>query len=106
MEMEPEMYCGSWVMGRLWLTQQRPEPVVLVQHYPSLVSQNGSQDTLVVWDNGNNRPVDSFGNVCNPAGPPQCYSRGVIFQIDESTKAAMMVWQDLPGFLQCLGRQY
>ena len=73
------------------------------QHYPSLISQSGSQDTLAVWDNGNNRPLDAFGDVCNSSGTPPCYSRAVILQIDESTKAASITWEDSPGFFSVWG---
>ncbi|SRR6266567_1716917 len=89
--------------GDFTLASTDPSLWFSFQHFPSLIDQNGSQDTLAVWDNGNNRPIDSFGNVCNPSRSPQCYSRGVILQIDESTKAASIAWEDLPGFFSVWG---
>jgi arylsulfate sulfotransferase len=69
------------------------------QHFPSIVSQSGSQTTLAVWDNGDNRVVDTTGDICNT--PPlnvACYSRATLFQLDESTLTADLAWADLPGF--------
>jgi hypothetical protein len=88
--------------GDFSLPTNDPSQWFSFQHYPSLVSQNGSQDTLAVWDNGNARVLDTLGNVCFPGGVP-CYSRGVVLQIDESTKAASIAWQDLPGFFSLWG---
>jgi arylsulfate sulfotransferase len=70
------------------------------QHFPSIVSQNGSETTLAVWDNGNNRVMDNSGTLCLYAPlnvPGACYSRAVIFDADESSKVANLQWQDLPG---------
>jgi arylsulfate sulfotransferase len=88
--------------GDFTLPSSDPSQWFSFQHFPALITQNGSQDTLAVWDNGNARVLDSFGNVCFPGGVP-CYSRGVSLQIDESTKAASIAWQDLPGFFSLWG---
>lgn len=67
------------------------------QHYPSLLSVNGSQMMLAIWDNGNYR-TDSVGVQCDTtASSPACYSRATMFQVDESTNLATLFWQDLPG---------
>jgi arylsulfate sulfotransferase len=74
------------------------------QHYPNLLSTNGSQMTLAIWDNGNSR-LDSTGSIAcgsNPSAQP-CYSRATIFQVDESTNLASVLWQDLPGFYSFWG---
>jgi arylsulfate sulfotransferase len=68
------------------------------QHYPSLISQNGSQTTMAIWDNGNDRVLDSSGAMCGFAGNPICYSRATVFQVDESAKVADLLWEDLPGY--------
>lgn len=73
------------------------------QHFPFLIDQNGSQYTLAVWDNGDSRPIDSFANVCSSPGNSPCYSRAVILQADESSKAASIAWQDLPGLFSIWG---
>ncbi|MGA8153359.1 MAG: aryl-sulfate sulfotransferase [Terriglobales bacterium] len=70
------------------------------QHDPVIVSTNGPQMTLSIWDNGNNR-IQPDGSKCGPVVP--CYSRPTIFQIDESTKIADLVWQDLPNLFSFWG---
>jgi hypothetical protein len=34
---------------------------------------------------------------------PPCYSRATIFQLDESTNSASLLWQDIPGFYSFWG---
>jgi arylsulfate sulfotransferase len=68
------------------------------QHYPNLLGTDGSQSTLAVWDDGNLR-LNSAGVACGSTpSAPACYSRATIFQIDDSTRIASLVWDDLPGF--------
>ncbi|HWO33946.1 MAG TPA: aryl-sulfate sulfotransferase [Candidatus Acidoferrum sp.] len=68
------------------------------QHFPSVVSQSGRQTTISIWDNGDNRVLDTSGTVCGavPLFTP-CYSRATIFEVDESTLSANLLWDDLPG---------
>jgi arylsulfate sulfotransferase len=68
------------------------------QHFPSIVSQSGRQTTLNVWDNGDNRVLDTSGTTCGsaPLFTP-CYSRATLFELDESTMSANLLWNDLPG---------
>jgi arylsulfate sulfotransferase len=73
------------------------------QHFPIILSQNGSQTTLGIFDNGDRRVLDEQGAECiNPVAGnafPACYSRPVIFQVDESSMVANVVWADpLPYF--------
>jgi arylsulfate sulfotransferase len=68
------------------------------QHFPSMVSQNGQQTTLAIWDNGDGRILNPDGEECisplqGSAFPP-CYSRATVFQIDESAKVANLLWAD------------
>jgi len=73
------------------------------QHYPDILSTKGSQMTLAVYDDGNLR-IDSMGVACgSSATAPPCYSRATIFQLDESTNLASLLWQDLPGFFSFWG---
>jgi len=66
------------------------------QHYPVLLTPNrGGVIQLAVWDNGNNRIVDSSGDLCGAPGQIACYSRPVIFQVDESARTATILWQDV-----------
>jgi arylsulfate sulfotransferase len=69
------------------------------QHYPFPLSDDGSQTTLAVWDNGDDR-IDSDNKPC---GISPCYSRATIFQIDQGTKVADLIWQYLPGFYSFWG---
>jgi arylsulfate sulfotransferase len=74
-----------------------PSQWFYAQHDPQIVNVNGSQTSIAVYDDGNYR-VDSSGNICLSAtSVPPCYSRATIFQIDESTNLATLLWQDLPG---------
>jgi arylsulfate sulfotransferase len=68
------------------------------QHFPSIISQAGSQTTLAIWDNGDFRVLDGSGTTCGsaPAYAP-CYSRATVFQIDESTMVGDLLWNNLPG---------
>ncbi len=73
------------------------------QHNPSIVTANGSQTTLAVFDDGNFR-IDSNGVSCGSSTTaPPCYSRGTIFQIDESTNVASLQWQYPPGYFTFWG---
>lgn len=73
------------------------------QHYPNLLSSNGSLMTLAVYDDGNSR-TDSNGVQCGTsATAPACYSRATIFQVDQATNLATLLWQDLPGFFSFWG---
>jgi arylsulfate sulfotransferase len=72
------------------------------QHYPSIVSTNGSIMTLAIYDNGNFRTY-SDGAVCAIGAGPACFSRATIFQVDESTGLATLLWQDLPGLFSNFG---
>jgi hypothetical protein len=67
------------------------------QHFPSLISQNGTQTQLAIWDNGDNRVLDGNGDICGVSGGPACYSRATVFQLDESAMVADLVWNTLPG---------
>ena len=58
---------------------------------------------MTIWDNGDFRPLDSGGTVCPVVGPPPCYSRATVFQVDESAKVADLLWTDLPGLFSVWG---
>ena len=80
-----------------------PSQWFYAQHYPNILSTNGSQMTLAIYDDGNYR-LDSDGVACGSASSaPACYSRATIFQIDESTNIANLLWQYLPGFYSFWG---
>jgi arylsulfate sulfotransferase len=73
------------------------------QHFPVLLTQNGSTSTLAIWDNGDNRPLNTEGELCiSPLSGnayPWCYSRPTVFQVDESAMVANLVWaEQLPYY--------
>jgi arylsulfate sulfotransferase len=75
------------------------------QHYPVLTGAKSSGVfPLMLFDNGNNRIMDSNGTVCGSPGAASCYSRPVLFQLDETSKTAQILWQDkLPVISLCCG---
>ena len=92
-------YQGDYV-----LPSDDPSQWFSFQHYPWIVSQDGSKTTLAVWDNGDARVEDSAGHVCgSSAAVPNCYSRAQIYEIDEQTRTALLLWQDLPGLFSLWG---
>jgi arylsulfate sulfotransferase len=68
------------------------------QHYPNVESIDGSVMTLSIVDNGDSR-IDSSGAGCTT----NCYTRATVFQVDEATKLATLLWQDLPGLYSAWG---
>jgi arylsulfate sulfotransferase len=73
------------------------------QHYPNLLGTNGSQMILAIYDDGNLR-TDSDGVACGSSpSAPACYSRATIFQIDEGTSLANLLWAYLPGYFSDWG---
>lgn len=80
-----------------------PSQWFYAQHYPNILGINGPQMTLAVWDNGNLR-IDSSGAACGSTpSAPACYSRATVFQVDQSTNLATVIWEDLPGFYSFWG---
>jgi len=75
------------------------------QHYPVLTGAKSSGVfPLMLFDNGNDRIMDSNGTVCGSPGAASCYSRPVLFQLDETSKTAQILWQDkLSVFSFCCG---
>jgi arylsulfate sulfotransferase len=65
------------------------------QHFPYLISEDGSQLQLAVFDDGNLRIPDGGGTGCLGIYP-SCYTRAVIMNVDEATMLASVAWQYLP----------
>ncbi len=91
-------YQGDFALTQGGAPSTDPSLWFSFQHFPSLISQNGAQTTLSIWDNGDSRVLDSAGDICPSfvLNTP-CYSRATIFQVDESAKVADLVWDTLPG---------
>jgi arylsulfate sulfotransferase len=66
------------------------------QHYPAIISDSGRLLRLSMVDNGNQRVLDSAGDVCGAHGEPGCFSRALIMDVDQTTMSANIVWQFLP----------
>lgn len=73
------------------------------QHFPSLITQNGSYTKLGIWDNGDNRVLDTSGTICGTPTTAACYSRATIFDLDESTMIANLDWADSLSFFSIWG---
>jgi len=90
--------------GDFALPTDDPSQWFSFQHYPWILNQDGSKTTLAVWDNGDARVEDTAGHLCGSSpAVPSCYSRAQIYQIDESTRTAQLLWQDLPGLFSFWG---
>jgi arylsulfate sulfotransferase len=90
-------YQGDFALTNQGVPSNDPGLWFANQHYPIILSQNGSQTTLGMFDNGDNRILATYGELCQtyPGTPfPACYSRPVIFQIDESSMVANIAWDD------------
>lgn len=73
------------------------------QHYPRIVSINGSQLRLGVMDNGNGRMMDASGTRCGDPSAPACYTRLAVLDIDEASRIVTPVWEYRPGFYSFWG---
>jgi hypothetical protein len=83
--------------GDFNLVGKDPSKWFYAQHFPSLVNPGSSQLTMTIFDNGNLRILDDKGTECGSPEGPACYSRATIFQIDEGTRTATLLWQYTPG---------
>ena len=66
------------------------------QHYPWIIGQNGPETTVTVWDNGDNRVLNTQGQTCGFPPHPNCYSRATIFGVHEDTMVANLNWFYIP----------
>ena len=70
------------------------------QHYPNRLSSDPWRYDLAVFDNGNQRPGPD-GQSCAVTGG--CYTRAVIFAIDEVSRTATVKWEYRPGWYASWG---
>jgi arylsulfate sulfotransferase len=95
-----------WKLGQdgdYTLTNGDPSQWFYAEHYPSVLSVDGSKTTLAVFDNGNLRLDSSLVPCGSTATAPSCYTRATIFQLDEDKRQATIEWQYLPGFFSFWG---
>jgi arylsulfate sulfotransferase len=92
-------YQGDFALTVDGVPSDDPSEWFSFQHDPSLLSQSGTQDSLAVWDNGDNRLLNpETGDICEYPGAsglsPACYSRATLFQLDEGSMLANLSWAD------------
>jgi len=49
---------------------------------------------MSMFDNGWIRVMDDNGDLCGTTGQPACYSRSVVFQVNELARTASVLWED------------
>ena len=91
--------------GDFALTNGGPSDWFYGQHAPLLISRNSTGVFRIgVFDNGNGRVLDASGAMCGKSGKPACYSTVPIYEVDERTHQARLVWRDtLPFFSGAVG---
>jgi hypothetical protein len=91
-------YQGDFALTDGGVPNDDPSVWFANQHFPVILSQSGPQTTLAIWDNGDNRVLNTNGELCiNPVtgnSYPACYSRPSIFQVDEGAMVANVLWAD------------
>jgi arylsulfate sulfotransferase len=87
-------YQGDFTLQQNFASTDDPSLWFSFQHFPSIISQTGPQTTLTIWDNGDNRVLDSNGTVCLGSSSSPCFSRATKFQLDESVMVANLLWAD------------
>jgi arylsulfate sulfotransferase len=86
--------------------QQAPQDWNYGQHYPTIVSPNSAGVlSMMFFDNGNNRLLNSGGTICGTSGAAPCYSSVPIMQLDEYSMTATELWENdlLPAYSICCG---
>lgn len=74
------------------------------QHRPEIISTEGEQFTMVVFDNGNGREFNDGAYACDNAGLSSlCFSRGVVLNVDEAARTASVAWDFRPGLFSYWG---
>jgi arylsulfate sulfotransferase len=89
--------------GDFTLPGNDPSQWFYAQHFPALLSTNGTQMTLGIFDNGDFRILDNQGDNCADLPYPTCYSRATIFQLDQSTLQTQLLWQNQTGYFSFWG---
>ena len=80
--------------GTLTLTNGTMAEFNYSQHFPTIFEDGMGVFQMGVWDNGVSRPRDDLGNLCTRADEAGCFSRAVIFEIDELMSTARIIWED------------
>ncbi|HEV2500077.1 MAG TPA: aryl-sulfate sulfotransferase [Terriglobia bacterium] len=79
--------------GDFTLDSDNPADWFYAQHDASILSPNSTGDfTLGVFDNGDDRVLDSSGTLCGSLGAQACYSRAAIVEVNEANMTAQVSW--------------
>jgi hypothetical protein len=79
--------------GDFTLNSTNPADWCYAQHDATFLSKNTAGTfVLGVFDNGNDRVMDTNGDLCGTSGFPACYSRSAIFNVDETNMTADLAW--------------
>jgi arylsulfate sulfotransferase len=75
------------------------------QHFPSFVSNSSGNFQLMLFNNGNNRLLNSANQVCGTTGAGACYSSVPVYDVSESGKTANVASEIMltPSFSVCCG---
>ena len=87
-------YQGDFALAEGGVPTDDPSVWFSFQHFPSIISQSGSQTNLAIWDNGDNRPLNDTGAICLGGTTAPCHSRATVFQVDEGAMVANLQWAD------------
>jgi len=79
--------------GDFTLTTGTTDDWFFAQHDANFASPNTAGNfQLAMFDNGDDRPVESTGISCANYTPSACFSTAAIFQVDETTRTASRFW--------------
>lgn len=74
------------------------------QHFPVVLDDTIGVYRMAAYDNGNQRPTDPAGIFCEDDPDVACFSRAVVFELDEMMMTSRIVWEDtLPFYSSFLG---
>ncbi len=63
-------YQGDFALTNALVPTDDPSLWFSFQHFPSLITQNGPQTMLAIWDNGDNRVLNTNGEICGGSSGP------------------------------------
>jgi hypothetical protein len=64
------------------------------QHFPFFLGPDSTNIfQLAIYDNGNDRVLDDTGTICGADGTPPCYTRAVIYEVNEVARTVQVVWE-------------
>lgn len=92
------------IEGDFTLTNGGPPDWQYGQHFPFLLDNQQVIYRMAIFDNGNDRQLDAAGTICGSSSGIACFSRAVIYEIDEALATARVLWEEkLPFFSTFIG---